>query len=245
MIKPVTVNLEIPSHYQEPDNRLYRFKRKLTFRKIIQEIRKSVKSGDPFSLLEIGCGAGYFISFLEEAFPGASLTGIEYDPRLIPGIRAKVKAATIINGNAEEFELGDALFDVIVSLQVIEHLHQPESMLQRVNKHLKPDGVFILTTPNLTGMGAKVMKDKWHGFRDDHVSLHGFNDWIHILESNGFQPVYCGSTFFSGIPLMNKLPLGLFNWMLLFLFGTLKWQHGESFLGVFKKQPAMHKQVSP
>ena len=236
MMKPVSVNLEIPSFYQEPDNGLYRFKRKLTFRKIIGIIRKATKHKEFFSLLEIGCGSGYFISFLEETFPGAKLTGIEYDPRLISVIRSKTKSATILNENAEDFEYGDALFDVIVSLQVIEHLHRPEAMLLRVNEVLLPGGIFILATPNLTGLGARMMKDKWHGYRDDHVSLHGFSEWVSILKNNGFTPLYCGSTFFSGIPLLNKLPLGIINWLFLFLFGSLKWEHGESFIGVFKKR---------
>ncbi len=235
MTEPVTVNLNIPSYYEEPDNGLYRFKRRLTFRKIISIIRKSVKNRETFSLLEIGCGSGYFLSFLEEMFPGASLTGIEYDPRLIPVIRGRIKSATVINDNAEDFDPGNRMFDVIVSLQVIEHLHKPESMLLRVHQHLLPGGIFILTTPNLTGFGAGTMKAKWGGFRDDHVSLHGFSEWISILEKNGFTPVYCGSTFFSGIPLFNRLPLGMINWMLLFFFGSWKWEHGESFLGVFRK----------
>ena len=126
MTEPVTVNLNIPSYYEEPDNGLYRFKRRLTFRKIISIIRKSVKNRETFSLLEIGCGSGYFLSFLEEMFPGASLTGIEYDPRLIPVIRGRIKSATVINDNAEDFDPGNRMFDVIVSLQVIEHLHKPE-----------------------------------------------------------------------------------------------------------------------
>jgi SAM-dependent methyltransferase len=234
-MEPVSVNLNIPSYYEEPDNSLYRFKRKLTFRKIINIIRMSVRNSPAPSFLEIGCGSGYFISFLEDAFPQATISGIEYDPRLIPVISGKIKDASIINGNAENFDLGEAQFDVVVSLQVIEHLHRPELMLNKVHRHLMPGGVFIFTTPNLCGLGARLMKKKWTGYRDDHVSLKGFDDWIALMQKNGFTPVYCGSTFFSGIPILNKLPLGVVNWALLFLFGSMKWKHGESFLGVFKK----------
>jgi SAM-dependent methyltransferase len=231
----VSVDLKIPSLYEEPEGRLYRFKRRLTFRKVINIIRKSARDKGSFNILEIGSGAGYFISFLEEEFPSAKITGIEYDPRLIPSIKSRIKSAAIINENAEEFDQGEKLFDVIVSLQVIEHLYMPEAMLRRVNKHLSPDGIFIFTTPNLTGCGARVMKAGWHGYRDDHVSLKGYHEWISFIEQNGFTKLYCGSTFFSGIPWLNKLPLGILNWTLLFLFGSLKWPYGESFLGVFRK----------
>ena len=107
-------------------------------------------------------------------------------------------------------------------------------MLECVRKHLSPNGIFILTTPNLDGFGAKIMKNKWHGYRDDHVSLKGFMDWKGLVEKNGFQPVYCGSTFFSGIPILNSFPLGLFNWGLLVVFGTARWKYGESFVGIFR-----------
>lgn len=146
----------------------------------------------------------------------------------------KVKNARIAQGNAEEFDLRGERFDIIVSLQVIEHLYRPELMLASARQNLKPGGIFIFTTPNLGGCGARVMKDKWHGYRDDHVSLKEYGNWINFVEKNGFTPVYCGSTFFSGIPLLNKLPLGIVNWFLLFFIGHMKWKHGESFVGIFR-----------
>ncbi len=108
-------------------------------------------------------------------------------------------------------------------------------MLQLVKKHLEPGGVFIFTTPNLTGYGARMMKEQWLGYREDHVSLKGYDDWVALLKETGFTPVYCGSTFFSGIPWFNRFPLGIVNWGLLFLFGSWKWRSGESFVGLFKK----------
>jgi len=230
----VTVDLKAPSLYVEPDGRLYRFKRRLTFKNIFNAIRSSVKKEQEFSLLEIGTGAGFFITFLESEFPKAKFTGIEYDPRLVSLAQTKVKDAIILQGNAEDFDLGDDKYDIIVSLQVIEHLYNPELMLALVKKHLKPEGTFIFTTPNLGCLSRRVMRDKWHGFCEDHVSLKSFDEWKVFAEENGFSSIYCGSTFFSGIPLLNKFPMGILNWGLLFLVGSLKWKQGESFIGVFK-----------
>lgn len=185
-------------------------------------------------MLEVGTGSGFLVSFLESEFPEAKLTGIEYDPRLVEIARDKVTNATIRQGNAETFDFQGEAFDVIISLQVIEHLYRPDMMLAAVRKHLKPDGVFIFTTPNLAGLGARLTKEKWHGFCEDHVSLKSFDEWKSVAERSGFSSVYCGSTFFSGIPWMNRLPLAVFNWGLLLTVGTMKWKHGESFIGVFR-----------
>lgn len=233
-MKKVSVELSVPSHYQETDSKLYRFKRKLTLKPILKIIRNTVKNNQSFSLLEIGPGAGFLMTFLESEFPQAHLTGIEYDHRLVPIIQSKVKKARIIQGNAEEFNLENETFDIIVSLQVIEHLYRPELMIASVKKHLRPGGIFIFTTPNPEGLGARLMKDKWHGYREDHVSMKGVNEWRLEVEKCGLSPVYCGTTFFTGLPVMNKLPLGLINWGLLFTLGSLKWKHGEAFIGIFK-----------
>ena len=91
-----------------------------------------------------------------------------------------------------------------------------------------------MTTPNLSGLGAHWMKEKWHGYRDDHVSLKGKDEWDLLIVSHGFEPLYTGSTFFSGFPVLNKLPMGILNWMLLVVFGSLRWSVGESYVGVFK-----------
>lgn len=229
-----TVNLSNPSLYAEKDSKLYRFKRKLTYSSIFKIIKNIFKQDQQFSLLEIGTGAGFFITFLETKFPNAKLTGIEYDPRLVELTQKKVRNAEVIQGNAESFYFENLKFDIIVSFQVIEHLYHPEKMIECVKESLREGGFFVFTTPNLSGLGAMIMKGKWHGYREDHVSLKGYDDWAVMLEKYGFDVVYTGSTFFSGIPFLNKFPLGVLNWGLLFVLGHLKWKKGESFIGVFK-----------
>ena len=53
----------------------------------------------------------------------------------------------IRHGNAEQFDLSED-FDVIVAGELIEHLSNPGLFLDCVRKHLRKDGVFLLTTPN-------------------------------------------------------------------------------------------------
>lgn len=233
-MKNVTVDLDNPSLYAESDSNFYRFKRKMTYENILKRIRTFVKGKETFSLLEIGTGSGFFMTFLESEFPNAELVGLEYDPRLVELTQSKVRNAKIVQGNAETFNFEAEKFDIIVSFQVIEHLYNPVAMLTSVKKHLKTDGIFIFTTPNLGSLGVKVMKDKWHGYREDHVSLKNCDDWQSITEQNGFSSIYIGSTFFSGIPILNKLPFGLLNWVLLSTLGSIKWKYGESFVGIFK-----------
>jgi SAM-dependent methyltransferase len=229
----VSVNLEQPTPYLESDSYLHRLKRKLTYRFALNAIRKRFSKKSSFSILELGTGSGFFLLAAHESFPKAKLYGIEFDDRLLEATQKRVPFAQTSQGNVESFEFPGQKFDVLTSFQVIEHLYNPEAMILQVQNHLKPGGLFIFTTPNLDGVGAKIMGDKWHGFREDHVSLKGATQWVDLMKPYGFLPVSIGSTFFSGVPWLNRLPLGIMNWALLLLFGYAPWMRGESFVGIF------------
>lgn len=232
-MEKVSVDLAAPSPYIESGSRLHRFKRRLTYALPLKLINRHFTHTDPISILEVGTGSGFFLLSVHDVFPAAELTGIEYDERLLQTTRQRAPFAECLQGNAEKFDLLPRKFDVVVSFQVIEHLYDPSAMLARISQHLKPNGLLILTTPNLDGLGARIMKHRWHGYRDDHVSLKGMADWTALIESHGFKKDYVGSTFFSGIPLLNTFPLGLVNWALLVLVGSAPWRLGEAFVGAF------------
>jgi SAM-dependent methyltransferase len=228
----VTVDLDSPSLYAESNTRMHRLKRKFTYSNVLRLIHKNLQNKDKFHLLEIGTGSGFLISFLENKYPNATFDGIEYDPRLVELGNTKLTRSSIIQGNAEQFQF-ECKFDMIVSLQVIEHLYNPEKMVDSVKKCLNVNGVFIFTTPNLGCLSETIMKNKWHGYREDHVALKNCKEWDDFMIQNGFSKVYSGSTFFTGIPFLNKFPFGIFNWSLLYLFGSFSWKIGESYIGVF------------
>lgn len=230
----VTVKTDTPSPYIESKGGLYRFKRKLTYAFAFRLLRKYLSKRQDLDVLEIGTGSGFFLDFARDNFPNSRFSGIEYDERLLAESRLRSPNANLIQGNAEDFNVGLGKYDLIVSFQVIEHLYNPDSMLNNVRSHLKSDGLFLVTTPNLSGLGARWMKEKWHGYREDHVSLKGKEEWDRFIVSHGFTPLYSGSTFFSGIPILNNIPLGLINWLLLYSFGSIRWTLGESYIGVFK-----------
>jgi SAM-dependent methyltransferase len=234
MNEKVSVKTDIPSPYIENKGSLYRLKRKLTYAFAFRLLNKYLSRRQDLEILEIGTGSGFFLDFAREVFPKSRFSGVEYDERLLAETASRAPHANLIQGNAENFDLGQGRFDLVVSFQVIEHLYNPGAMLDKVRAHLKPGGIFLVTTPNLSGLGARWMKEEWHGYRVDHVSLMGKVDWDQLIVSHGFEPLYTGSTFFSGVPVLNRLPLGIVNWLLLVAFGSLRWSAGESYVGVFK-----------
>ncbi|MFZ4713417.1 MAG: class I SAM-dependent methyltransferase [Bacteriovoracaceae bacterium] len=101
-------------------------------------------------ILDIGCGDGRLLLHLRQKFPFASLyatnffetTGIQ--PKLLQDPNFHLKVCTL-----EEMDFPSEFFDVIVSTEVIEHLRRPTDMIEKIKKHLRPQGVFVVTAPSV------------------------------------------------------------------------------------------------
>ena len=203
------------------------------FKPYADDIKKRFLKKNDF-VLEIGSNDGVMLQFFKKSY---KILGV--DPSTNVVIRAlKRGIATLPEFFTKKLskqiskEWGKA--KVIYANNCIAHLNNLRDVMEGVESLLKDDGVFIFTTPNLGCLSDIVMKEKWHGYRFDHVSLKSRKDWDELLFHNKFQKLYSGSTFFSGIPILNKFPLGIFNWFLLYFIGSLPWSKGESYIGVFR-----------
>lgn len=231
-MQKVTVNNNKDTPYLEPNSRLYTLIRELKLMNTIRLIKKYKKDTSNLSFLELGSGSGFLLSLLRKKFKNSFILGIEYDQRLVDHSRKKNADLNVIQGNVEDFHLNDN-FDIIISLQVIEHLYRPDLMLENVKKYLRPAGIFIVTTPNLNCYSHRILGKNWHGFREDHVSLKSRKEWDNFIIEKGFTRIYSGSTFFTGLKIFQRFPLNLINIFLLITIGSLQWNNGESYVGVF------------
>lgn len=94
------------------------------------------------TVLEIGCGTGEFLAFLESK--GIEATGVEFADS---AKRVKFKGKLLI-GRMEDIDIPDASFDGVLLLNVIEHLSDPLSVLVKIRKMLQPGGALVLRQPN-------------------------------------------------------------------------------------------------
>jgi 2-polyprenyl-3-methyl-5-hydroxy-6-metoxy-1,4-benzoquinol methylase len=109
----------------------------------------------------------------------------------------------LAQGTVENSDLGKVLFDFVASSQVINHLYNPAAVLENVRDHLKLGDIFLVSTPNLSVLGARWMKEKWHGYCDNNISLMGKRECDEIIKPHGFESLYTRNTFFSHVPVIN------------------------------------------
>lgn len=106
-----------------------------------------LKPKDDDTILDVGCGAG---NILEEVSRG-KLFGLDLSSVLLERAREHLgNRAIFVKGNAEEmaglFEANQ--FSKIFSSEVIEHVLNPDKVIEQMSILLKPDGVLIISIPN-------------------------------------------------------------------------------------------------
>lgn len=226
-----------------PENSFSGWYHKLLMRFTYDIWRRELRRWDTWSanpdprILECGCGPGFLLQFLGEWFPEADLLGLDTDLELLEVARERnQRLLRVLSASAEEIPLSSSSVDVLVTLHMVEHLLYPLRFLDEAERVLKPGALFVVATPNPTGIGASVMGRDWHGWRDDHVSLHAPDFWRMGLEQRGFRILKEGTTGLSGIPLLRTLPIALIQWIPLFIFGFFAWRRGESYVVISSKR---------
>ena len=103
-------------------------------------------------VLEIGAGRGDFSIWLAKNFEDSFITGTDFSHAAIDIAITKINGSlpnlTFQVENAEALSFDNETFDYIISCETMEHVFHPKLMANEMNRVLKKDGAFILTTEN-------------------------------------------------------------------------------------------------
>lgn len=100
-------------------------------------------------VLDAACGEGYG-SYLMKSWGAARVDGIDIDVSSvdIAGKLFRDEGLVYTSGTVERLPFEDNAYDLVVSLETIEHLDDAEAFLREIKRVLKPDGTVILSCPN-------------------------------------------------------------------------------------------------
>lgn len=146
--------------------------------------------------------------------------------------KAHTGRAVFIRQSAYNLSFPDGVFDVICAIQVVEHLKNPDAFFSQAYRVLKHNGLLLLATSNPSGVSARILKDKWRGYREDHISLKKPQEWKRLLQNSRFHVLEDGTTGLTGFKIFQNLPFGLINWIPMALFGYSPWYKGDSYMMV-------------
>lgn len=113
------------------------------------------------SLLDVGAGGGHFMYHAQKN--GFSVAGVELNTRLSASARAQ--GFTMYDGTLAEAPIAPHSFDSVVLGEVIEHVNEPRQLVRDAARVLKPDGILLITTPNLDCFWSRATFVLWKLFR--------------------------------------------------------------------------------
>ncbi|MBR0552891.1 bifunctional 2-polyprenyl-6-hydroxyphenol methylase/3-demethylubiquinol 3-O-methyltransferase UbiG [Stakelama marina] len=128
--------------------------------------------------LDVGCGAGLLAEPLARL--GASVTGIDAAPENIGAAQAHAQAVGLdidyIAGGIEN--VAGRRFDLVTSMEVIEHVADPAAFVAGLAGALADGGLMVLSTPNRTALSRIAMITLGEG---TGAIPKGTHDWSRFL----------------------------------------------------------------
>jgi 2-polyprenyl-6-hydroxyphenyl methylase/3-demethylubiquinone-9 3-methyltransferase len=105
-------------------------------------------------VLDLGCAGGFMAEALAKS--GAEVTGIDPAARAIAAARAHAEAGGLAIrydvGTGEALPYGDASFDAVVCVDVLEHVQDLDRVMAEVARVLTGEGLFLFDTINRTAL---------------------------------------------------------------------------------------------
>lgn len=141
--------------------------------------------GQPLRLLDVGCGNG---SFLQTAGDAGWLTfGVEPDP---VARRNAENAGHEIRPHISDWSADDAAFDAITMSHVIEHVHDPSSLLASAFTLLRGGGHLFVDTPNIDAVGHRIYGRHWRGLEPPrHLVMFNRAGLHKVIGATGFKRI--------------------------------------------------------
>jgi SAM-dependent methyltransferase len=162
------------------------------------------------NFLEIGCGTGFVLLGIQNAFPDLSLSGSEQFGEGLTYVRNRLPSVPIFQMDARRIPFEDE-FDVIGAFDVLEHIQEDENVLLQMAQATKKGGGVIITVPQHPFLWSYIDNYSYHKRRYTREELVG------KVERAGFEIMYATSFVSFLLPLMllsrakRRRPRGNFN----------------------------------
>ena len=145
-------------------------------------------------ILDLGCGHGWFSAELARL---GEVTGIDLSDEAVARARAQYPGITFIAGDLYDLPLPLGDVDVVVSQEVVAHVHDPEGYVRRAAQALRPGGYLVLATANRFVM-ERLGDLGWSRQPPEHIAQH--------LDRRGLRQLL--RPYFRVLRLTSIIPLG-------------------------------------
>ena len=138
------------------------------------------------NILDVGSGTGVSCILLEKK--GYNMTGVDPDPKNAQLINSKLKKGKCINSYFEDLKIENKV-DAVWLTHVIEHLEQPDILLEKCKEWIIPDGIICIAVPDCENpdMLKSSLTNPYHIYHFTKQSLKI------LFEKCGYDVIKCDS----------------------------------------------------
>lgn len=154
-----------------------------TFKKRLDQIENYLKGG---KLLDVGCAYGFFLELAKKN--GWQMQGLEISEAAYRYAKNNLRLP-VLNKALEEAKFKNESFDVVTLFDVIEHLPNPNATIKEIRRILKPNGLLVITTPDIGSIVAKLLGKNWEEVKRvrEHIYFFSKSTLKSMLELNNFR----------------------------------------------------------
>ena len=167
-------------------------------------------------VLDVGCGYGWLL----DAFEGArTLCGVDIAHHAVEVAAGRRPDRFFKQGDLHDTSPFSQKFDLILAINIIEHLSNPEAGIQSISSSVKPGGIVIIHMPTISNWLTRWEYSKLYDSDPTHIYRPSAKTVRKLFEAKGFETLRD-----SNLP---HFPATL----------TRVWPIHPAYLAVFKKSP--------
>jgi SAM-dependent methyltransferase len=149
------------------------------------------RHSDGGRLLEIGCGFGYLLGSFADRW---SLHGTDISAHAAAVAQQRLPQAHIVAADIQQGIPFSELFDVLIAVNVIEHLPDPAMAAQAIAGSMRTGGVFVAHLPAINNALNRWIYSRTYARDPTHVYRPSGVAFNRLFEDAGFevlQALYC------------------------------------------------------
>lgn len=140
-------------------------------------------------VLDVGCGDGTYIAYCSAL--GAEVTFVDVDPAKVQEVQALLSDSPArahgIVSDADPLPLPEAAFDKLIATEVLEHLEQPERLLEELYRVGKPGALYLLSVPSAASENVqKQLAPEIYFTKPNHINIFTPEQFEKMVVDAGF-----------------------------------------------------------